>query len=379
MNDPPGIFQDRVRKMADVLATAGLHALIAVSDPSVTYFTGFHHFKTTKFLGWGTVLIVTSDGRSTLGTPGLTLHYAEQHAIANLILRYEGTSGALVELIERAIDRSSKGGTRFRFGVESGWLPLRYYREIETAMPEAEVVDAGPLIMGLRSVKDISEIATLRRAASIADVGMHAAFQHLSEGVTELEVAAAATCAMLSAGADVICHCSVKSGRNSALIQSFSSRRRLEASDIVNIDLGAVVDGYCSDLTRTFVIGGPTARQRALFGLSLLALEAAERAAATPGQAGALVDAAARDFLGRAGYGGDFFPHLTGHGIGLDVHEAPLLAPRSSDILRPNMVICLEPGIYDLEIGGIRTEDMFLLTETGLEALTRFPRDTTWR
>jgi Xaa-Pro aminopeptidase len=146
----------------------------------------------------------------------------------------------------------------------------------------------------------------------------------------------------------------------------------------VNIDLGAVVDGYCSDLTRTFVIGRPSQRQQELFALSLQALDAAVHSA-RPETRGDTVDNAARGFLSGAGYDGDAFPHLTGHGIGLEVHEPPLLAPRSHDVLRPGMVLCLEPGVYDLRAGGIRTEDMFLVTTSGLERLTLFPRDLTWR
>lgn len=370
-------FHNRVARAAGVLAEQRLDGLIVVSDPAVTYFTGFQHFKTTKFLGWATAVIVGGDGRSVLCSPALTLRYAQQRAHADAVRRYDPTARGLAEAAVAAL-ASVRRRTEVRVGIEAAHLPTGHYLALQDALAPAELIDVTGALGRLRGVKDAHELDAMRRAAKVADAGMGAAARDLTPGRTELEIAAAAAEAMLAAGADVVCHCSVKSGLNSALIQSFSSSRRIEPTDVVNIDLGAVVDGYCSDLTRTFAAGAVGPRQRDLFELALQALDGAARAA-RPGVSGGEVDAAARDVFGRAGYVGDAFPHLTGHGIGLEVHEPPILAPRSDDVLSPGMVVCLEPGVYDVEIGGMRTEDMFLVTLSGLERLTQFPRDVTWR
>lgn len=371
-------FPRRVARAAGVLAAERLDGLVIVSDPNVTYFSGFHHFKTTKFLGWSTALIVTEDGRSVLCTPVLTLGYAEQRAYADAMRGFEPTAGGLAATVADALTSVRRRRGEVRIGIEAAHLPAGHYLALLETLAPVELVDVTGILVRLRAIKDPSELHILRQAAKIADAGMAAAVRHLAPGRTELEIAAAASGAMLGAGADVVCHCSVKSGLNSALIQSFSSHRRIEPTDAVNIDLGAVVDGYCSDLTRTFTAGAATKQQRGLFELALQALELAT-GIARPGVSGSDVDAAARDVFTAAGYAGDAFPHLTGHGIGVEVHEPPILAPRSEDVLSPGMVICLEPGVYDVKVGGMRTEDMFLVTAAGLERLTQFPRDVTWR
>lgn len=377
MKDPASPYPARIQRVATGLVERGLDAAIVLSDPNVTYLSGFHHFKTTKFLGWGTALVVTDQGEATLGAPALTVRYAEQRAAADAVVRFEPTPGGLAAMLRQVLPRLAKADQAFRLGVELAHLPASHYLALTAAFQRLEIADLTAFLAEARISKASAELAIMRRAAHIADEGMQAAFNALEEGRTELDVSAAASDAMLRAGAEVVCHCSVKSGVNSALIQSFSSRRRIERSDVVNIDLGAVVDGYCSDLTRTFAVGSPSLLQRELFALGLRALDAAA-AVVRPGATGHDVDAAARGLISEAGFGGDAFPHFTGHGIGVEVHEPPILASGSGTVLQSDTVLCLEPGVYDVRAGGLRTEDMFLVTADGLERMTRFPRDLTW-
>lgn len=378
MKDSELHFARRVQRVAAELAERRLDAVIALSDTNVMYLSGFQHFKTTKFLGWGTALIVTEQGQAILCVPTLTLKYAEQRATADAVTRYDPTPGGLVAILRQVLPGLTRTGQGARLGVEAAYLPAAYYIALMEAFPGVELADATAFLAETRVVKAPAELAIIRHAARIADEGMQAAFTALDGGRTELDVGAAACDAMLRAGADVVCHCSVKSGVNSALIQSFSSRRRIEFPDVVNIDLGAVVNGYCSDLTRTFAVGTPSPLQRELFSLAMKALEAAAEVA-RPGARGHEVDAAARNFIAKGGFDGDAFPHFTGHGIGVEVHEPPILASGSQDVLQSDTVLCLEPGVYDLRAGGLRTEDMFLLTADGPERMTQFPRDLTWR
>lgn len=374
--EPP--FFGRVRRLALGLAERRLDAAIVLSDANVMHLSGFHHFKTTKFLGWGTALIVTDEWNAILCVPTLTLRYAEQRATASAVTRYTSTPAGLVAILQQLLPGLTAAGRGLRLGIEAAFLPASYYLSLTSAFPGVDLVDVTSLLAEMRVVKAPVELAVLRQAARIADEGMQAAFTALDGGKTELDVGAAASDAMLRAGAEVVCHCSVKSGVNSALIQSFSSRRRIEFPDVVNVDLGAVVNGYCSDLTRTFAVGAPSSLQRELFLLSIRALETAAEAV-KPGVSGHEVDAAARGLIAKAGFDGDAFPHFTGHGIGVEVHEPPFLASGSPDVLQPDTVLCLEPGVYDVRAGGMRTEDMFLLTSNGAERMTQFPRDLTWR
>lgn len=224
------------------------------------------------------------------------------------------------------------------------------------------------IMLELRKIKSKEEVALLRKSAKIAVRGMNCAAELITAGRSELEIAAEAEYEMRRAGSEgtsfpVI----VASGRNSWLPHANVTRRRLRRGDLVVIDLGARYRGYCSDMTRTFAIS-PTKKQLAMIGL----VKRAQKAAISRVRNGAKadnVDKAARWIISRAGYA-KFFPHGMGHGVGLDVHESPSLAPTSKDILSNGMVLTVEPGIYVPGVGGARWEDMVLVRKKGCKSLT---------
>jgi Xaa-Pro aminopeptidase len=369
-------YRDRVKQVSDMLSERHIDLAIFVSDPNVRYLSGFHHFQSVRFLGWSTAFVVTAQGDSILFSPSLTLKYAEEHGRADKISPFNpspaGLAGAVNDVIATLLGRQ-----RTKVGYEVPILPTSHYLSLIDRLPDTSFVDVADLLAAIRMIKNEEEVEALRQAARIADLGIAAASEAIAPGVTELEVMTAASAAMMQAGAEGIGHCSVKSGPNSALIQPFSSPKQLRAGEVVNIDLGALYEGYCSDLTRTFVVDHPSARQRALFDLSL---EAYASAVGTmkPGTPAQEVDRAARRVVTKAGYG-DVLLHLTGHGIGLEVHEKPLLSEEVVTPLQAHMVLCIEPGVYALDAGGMRTEDMFLVTDSGVERLTTFPHDASWR
>jgi len=227
------------------------------------------------------------------------------------------------------------------------------------------------LMLELRMIKSKEEVALLQKSARIAMRGMSCAAESIALGRTELEIVAEVEYEMRKAGSDgTPFNTIVASGRNSWLPHAAATQKRLRRGELIVVDLGATCMGYASDLTRTFALA-PTGRQVKLVETVKRAQKAA--LARVRGGVGARgVDGAAREVISRAGYA-KFCPHGTGHGIGLDTHEPPSLAPDSKDALRGGMVLTVEPGVYVPRLSGARWEDMVLVTRGGYKLLTKFP------
>jgi Xaa-Pro aminopeptidase len=229
-----------------------------------------------------------------------------------------------------------------------------------------------------RIVKDAAEVAALREAARRLDDVARAGFGAAKAGVTERQVAATLEAAMREAGYERLAFDTiVASGPHAALPHYRAGDRILAPGDLVVLDFGGILDGYCCDLTRTVSIGPPSPEARRLYTAVYDAQQAA-LAAVRPGVETSAVDAAARQVLEDRGLGAAF-GHGTGHGLGLDVHEEPRVTRPRADVppvpLRPGMVFTIEPGAYLAGFGGVRIEDEVLVTETGSEVLTRVPRE----
>jgi Xaa-Pro aminopeptidase len=229
-----------------------------------------------------------------------------------------------------------------------------------------------------RLVKDASEIDTLREAGRrLSDIAA-AAFAAVGVGVSEQRVASAIESAMRAAGYERVAFDTiVGSGPNSALPHYRAGQRILSSGDLVVLDFGGVLDGYCCDLTRTVAIGPASSEALQLYA-AVYEAQAAAIAAVRPGVESSVVDAAARQVLEDRGLGAAF-GHGTGHGLGLDIHEEPRITWRRADVpsvpLAPGMVFTIEPGAYLSGFGGVRIEDDVLVTETGCEVLTSVPRE----
>lgn len=225
------------------------------------------------------------------------------------------------------------------------------------------------LVTEMRKVKSRKEVSWLRISAKLAVRGMTRAAELIEEKRSELEIAAEVEYVMRRGGSEGTPFSTiVASGKNSWLPHATVTRKRLRRGELVVVDLGAVYKGYASDMTRTFSLA-PTRKQLKLLDVVKRAQEAAiERV--RDGVKAASVDKAARTIIRRAGYE-KFYPHGIGHGVGLDIHEAPSLTPKSKDVLRKHMVMTVEPGVYVPGLGGARWEDMVLVTAKGYEILTQ--------
>jgi Xaa-Pro aminopeptidase len=258
--------------------------------------------------------------------------------------------------------------------VQADHLTLHAATSLEAALSRPCLPITG-LTRPLRLVKSAEEIARLREAQRLTD----AAFAHivagtLRAGVREVDVALELERFIRSQGGEAMAfEAIVASGPRSAMPHGVASQRVIERGDLVTLDFGARVDGYHADMTRAVAIGPISAELRADFDAVLSAQRAAV-AAVAPGRSGVEVDAVARTVLAESGRA-ELFVHSLGHGVGLQIHEGPSLASRSTDTLAAGMVVTIEPGIYRPGIGGLRIEDLLLLTESGHEVLTMSPKD----
>jgi len=262
-----------------------------------------------------------------------------------------------------------------RVAFESDVVTYDLYQTFAGVMPEGvELIPIKEVLYWLRAVKDASEIESLRKAVALADSAMDAMRAILQPGMTEKEVAWKLEQEMRLAGAeklsfDIIC----AAGAAGAMSHAVPSDRPIPAGVPIVIDMGCKVDGYCSDLTRTLIIGEPDAQFREIYDIVLRAQERAE-AEIKPDMSGKAAHALAAEVIGDAGYA-DKFGHGLGHGVGLAIHELPRLSPAAEQTLQPGHVFSVEPGIYLPEWGGVRIEDMAVLEEDGVNVLTRTSKD----
>lgn len=234
---------------------------------------------------------------------------------------------------------------------------------------KADYQELPELITEMHKIKSKQEISWLEKSAKLAIKGMTRAAELIEEKRSELEIAAEVEYVMRRSGSEGTPFSTiVASGKNSWLPHATVTRKRLRRGELVIVDLGATYKGYASDMTRTFSLA-PTKKQLKLLDVVKRAQKAAIKCV-RDGAKAAGIDKAARGVIHRAGYG-KFCPHGTGHGVGLEIHEAPSLAPESNDVLRKGMVLTVEPGVYIPGVGGARWEDMMLVTPKSRKILTQ--------
>lgn len=349
-------YAERIARLAGGLAATGADALLVTNLTNVRYLTGFS--------GSNAQLLVSS---------GVAVFFSDR--------RYEARARSLVQDAEVVIYKDKlqdvlpgylKGIARL--GLEARSVALAERDALAEALSGVELVATKDVVENLRRRKDAGEIAAIRRAVEVADAGYAYILERLSPGRTEREVALDLEVYMRSNGAeDVSFDLIVGSGPLSAHIHHSASERSFDKGDLVLLDFGARVDGYCSDCTRTVVLGPASDEQRELYELVLEA-QLVGIGAIAPKVACKDVDAAARAVIAEAGYG-DAFGHGLGHGIGLDIHEEPRFNEPSKDVLEGGEVMTVEPGVYLPGRGGVRIEDCVLVTENGCEVLTAAPKD----
>jgi Xaa-Pro aminopeptidase len=275
---------------------------------------------------------------------------------------------------ETLVDMAAEAGVR-RLGIEGDHVTVNQFDEMATKLPQVTLVPLEDVVLDMRAIKDESEIEAIRRAVACAD----AAYAHLCgtirPGISEAEVSWALESYMRTHGASGISfETIVGSGPNGAMPHATAGERVIGKGEPIVIDFGAVVDGYCSDITRTVCLGRGDERYLEIWQRVLAAQRAVEDAL-WPGMSGVEADAIARDMFVQSGCA-DHFGHGLGHGVGLAIHEQPRLSRTSKDLaLQPGMVITVEPGLYYPGWGGVRIEDIVVMREDGVEVLTQATKE----
>ncbi|MBQ6603588.1 MAG: aminopeptidase P family protein [Eubacterium sp.] len=260
-------------------------------------------------------------------------------------------------------------------GFEDQNMRVNEFNALKEALPQVKSwVPLGGKVDFIRRIKTPEEVEIMAKAAQISEAGLKAVLDFIKPGVTELEVAAELEYQMKKRGANGLAFSTiVASGIHSSMPHAIPSEKKIENGDFITIDFGSSVNGYCSDMTRTIVVGKANDRQKEIYNLVLKA-QLAGLAAVRPGVKGKEVDAVSRNIIKEAGYG-DYFGHGLGHSVGLFIHENPRFSPAEEDVILPGMIETVEPGIYVPGFGGVRIEDMILITEDGYRNFNCFEKE----
>jgi Xaa-Pro aminopeptidase len=339
--------------MAGLLAERELDRMLVTELVNVRYLSGF--------TGTNGVCVCGPDERLLL----TDFRYTERAA--------EETEGWEVVTVED--DWLGGIATRLsgRVGFEDDRMPVRTRERLGEKLSEGvELVAAGGTVEKLRRVKDADELASIAAAAELADDVCRWSLERGLAGRSEREVARAAEARIRELGADPSFPAIVAAGPSGALPHAEPGEREIGRDELVVFDMGAQLDGYCSDGTRTFATGEPGEEARAVYE-TVREAQAAALDAVVAGADGEGVDAIARKIVENAGHG-ERFGHGLGHGVGLEVHEAPRLSHRSEDVLEAGEVVTIEPGIYLPGKFGVRIEDLIVVTEDGHRNLSGLPK-----
>ncbi len=354
-----GSTGSRLVRLRELVAERELDALLVGNLVNVRYLTGF--------TGTSGVLLIGPDDAILMTDFRYTRQAAEQASECEIL---DGKNSPREALAARmpAPGRIGFDDADMRVQAHAAWLE---------ALPEgAELVAASGLVESLREVKDAHEIAAIERAATIADKIYVALAAAGLTGRRERDIAWRIEVLAREYGAEGLSFPPiVAAGAHGALPHAEARERAVESGELVVLDLGVIVDGYCSDATRTFAAGEPSERAREVHELVLRAQETA-LAAICPDRPCSEVDAAARAVIEAAGHG-ERFGHSTGHGVGLEVHELPTLSSRSDARLRAGNVVTVEPGVYLPDELGVRIEDLVVVEESGYRILSNYPKALT--
>lgn len=347
----------RISLLREQIAQSEGQAILVTNAINRRYLSGF--------TGSSGVVLITED-HSALITDFRYREQAPQQAQGFQVVEHGMDMNATVE----ELLRNWKIDTLL---FEDQDVTFATYQTLSKALPSIKLLPAQGMVEKLRMIKDANELAIMQDAADLADRAFDHILGFIKPGVTETSIALELEVFMRSQGAasssfDTI----VASGERSALPHGVASSRVIGRDEFVKLDYGAYYQGYCSDITRTVVVGMPSDKHREIYEI---VREAQQYALdhLVPGMTGKEGDALTRDIITRYGYG-EYFGHGTGHGLGMEVHEAPRLSLTGHVVMTPGMTVTVEPGIYLPGFGGVRIEDDIVFTDTGIRILTHSPK-----
>ena len=353
--------KERMRRLQSALPEGKLDYLLITHLPNILYLTGFTGSSAALLVGNGEA----GERRAILFTDGrYRTQSREEVKNARIVIVSKAPALAAAEWL------ASQRSRRRVLGIESESLSVGARDRLAAALRgKAKLRPAPPLVERARMIKDAAELGRIRVAVKLGASLFAVACKTIRPGVREVEVAAAMEFEARSKGAEGMSFSTIiAAGERSAVIHGRASSARIPARGFVVCDFGVILAGYCSDRTRTVHVGKPSQKARDFYGAVLEAQQAAI-AAVRPGVTTGEVDEAARSVL-RKWRLGRWFTHSTGHGVGIEIHEAPRLAAAQTQKLEPGMVVTIEPGAYVPGKWGVRIEDVVVVTPSGCEVLS---------
>jgi Xaa-Pro aminopeptidase len=351
--------EQRLERLRQVMKQQELQAILITNAFNRLYMTGF--------TGSSGYVYITRD-RAVFLTDFRYMTQASQEITGYEILEHQpaGPTTLVKELLQ-------KQGIN-QLGFEQDDVTYGAFVGYQRDFAGIELVPTNQMIEKLRMIKDAGELQIMQEAADLADQTFSHILTKLKPGVSELDIALEIEIFIRkNGGTSTSFDTIVASGERSALPHGRASERKLQVNEFVKMDFGAYYKGYCSDITRTVMLGKPTDKHKEIYDIVLEAqLHCLDNL--KPGMTGSAGDALARDVIVKYGYG-DNFGHGTGHSLGMEIHESPRLSKQDNTILTPGMVVTVEPGIYLPGFGGVRIEDDVVLTDTGIKILTNSTKD----
>lgn len=351
------MYTVRLNNLRNKLEENNLSAILLTSDANRNYITGFTGDESYALITKEKAIFIT-DSR-----------YIQQAKIEAKLFEIHDYKGNLVKFISDLIQDLKINNLAF----EEENICFSQYSKFKDGF-SCELIPQNGLVETLRIVKDQHEIECISKAAAIADSAFNHMIKFIEIGMKESDVALELEFTMKKLGASDLSFTSiVASGVRSSLPHGTATEKVLNEGEFLTLDFGCVYKGYCSDMTRTIILGEPDEKMIEVYNTVKGAQEKALEQIA-PGKVCSEIDKIARDYIEAKGYG-EYFGHGLGHGVGCEIHEAPRVSPKSDVVLKEGMIITDEPGIYIPDFGGVRIEDLVLVTEDGYKTLSKSPKE----
>lgn len=359
-------YQSRIKTFQENLKDKNIDIVMITNPANVFYFTGFLTNPFERFMAF---VIDMRNGNSMLFVPALDKALASEQSIIENIIPISDEENP-VEVFKKNISENV-----LTIGLEKKVVHVTLYEELQTAFPDVSFMDVQQTVNTMRKKKSRTEVKLIKNSIQIIENVLEEGLKKVKVGMTELELVAELEYLMRKLGADGPSFSSiVLSGEKSALPHGTPGNRKIEQGDFLLIDFGVVKDGYSSDITRTFIVGEATEKQKEIYEIVLDATNAGIAAV----QSGVPIkefDISARNVIEKAGYG-EYFNNRVGHGLGIEVHEEPSIHQNNEEIAEPGLLFTIEPGIYIPGFGGVRVEDNVYINEEGkAEVLTSYPKE----
>ncbi len=361
------MVQKRISELVKWMKQKDISASLLTSTANIFYISNFYTTPHERVAA----IFLFQEEEPFLICPKMETGEAKASGWGFEIIGYSDTDNPW-ELIQKAFQKRNINVNTL--AIEKEHLNVSRCENLQSIFPNVKFESLEEIMHELRLIKDEKEVSILREAAKLADLGVEIGISAIKEGRTELEIVAKIEYELKKKGVkDMAFSTMVLTGKKTASPHGSPGLQDIRKGDLVLFDLGVVLDGYCSDITRTVAYYSINEKQKEIYDTVLKAQLAALKEC-KPGIEIGKIDQVARDIITKAGYG-EYFTHRIGHGLGIDVHEYPSMHAANKNLLKEGMAFTIEPGIYVADVGGVRIEDDIIISADGAEVLTNFPKD----